>query len=306
MAVLAPDQRPAGAYQSLLLGTPLNERLLEDPARLPLPEAPDLALLTSEFIESTALPAGADVVALGSRPASASIWTAPSGRGRVLFVGALDAWRFRGQKGEAFDRWWPQVVEWLGRERRDDEEAHGDPRVATPGERVAISLRRRQRDETGTAICATIEAAAEPVGRREKAPLRLWPTAEAGVFAGVINAPQRPGVYAVSTTSGPIDSHRTQVSHAPLIVDADARRARQSDDRWTIAAASRGGVVATSAEIDRVRRAVTMRADRTAHADRVFPMRSLWWLLAFAACLGGRTGSCGGAPDCGERTRKRH
>lgn len=284
--VLAPDQRPAGPYTSLLTGASVDERLLEEPVRLPLAGADDLALTASELIEAATLPAGAHVIAPGSRADRASVWTVPRGRGQIVFVGALDAWRYRDRKDDGFDRWWSQLLEWLGNARLDSERVRGEPRVAPPGDPVAVSVRDQPRGDGASALGVALsrDQPDQPSGPAIQEPLRLWPDADADTFTGVINAPERPGVYAVSATTGPVSGPGSRSSHAPLIVDRAARRARAADDRWRLAAAARGGVVATPAEIDRVVRAAR-RADRP--AEPVFPMRSLWWLIPFAGCLGG-------------------
>jgi hypothetical protein len=287
VVVLAPDLRPSGPYVSLLLQARLDERLLEDAIRLPLADAPSLSLMASELVEAR-VPAGGQAMAPGRHADTASIWTAPLGRGRVLFVGALDAWRFRGRKEESFDRWWPRVVEWLGRDRVDARLVSSEPRVAAPGEPVALRVRADVSDTGESAMRVAIGPAGQPGDRRQENVLRLWPDAEAGVYRGVINAPERPGVYAVSARSGPAGGGaRETASLAPLIVDEKARRARHADDRWRIATGARGGIVATPDDVARVVQAIRPRADRAAPADRRFPMRSLWWLLPFTACLGG-------------------
>ena len=286
VVVLAPDLRPAGPYVSLLLQARLDERLLEDAISLPLADAPSLSLMASELVEAR-VPAGGQAMAPGRHADTASIWTAPLGRGRVLFVGALDAWRFRGRKDEAFDRWWPRVVEWLGRDRVDARLVSSEPRVAAAGEPVALRVRADVSDTGESAMRVAIGPAVQPGDRRQEDVLRLWPDAEAGVYRGVINAPERPGVYAVSARSGPAGGTAGTVSTAPLIVDEQARRARHADDRWRLATGARGGVVATPDAVARVVQTVRPRADRVAPADRRFPMRSLWWLLPFTLCLGG-------------------
>jgi hypothetical protein len=288
VVVFAPDQRPSGPYTSVLAGASLDERLLEDAVRLPLTDSPELALTASELIEATTLPAGALAIAPGSRADRAIVWTVPHGRGQMVFVGALDAWRYRSNKDDAFDRFWSQMLTWLGRDRQENDSVWCEPRVAAPGEPVAVGVRDEPRGERGSALRVAI-AATQPAVQRVEEPRRLWPDAAADTFSGVINAPERPGVYAVSATSGPADAHGSgfRASLAPLVVDAAARRARRTDDRWRAATEARGGVVATPDEIDRVARAVAAPTNGRARADQVHPMRSLWWLLPFTACLGG-------------------
>jgi hypothetical protein len=289
--ILAPDERPKGPYMRLLSDVRVDERLLDEPTIVSLAEAPELALLASELIDARTLPAGGQPIASRSRPNGASVWTAPLGRGRVLFVGALDAWRFRGRRGDAFDRFWPQIVEWLGRDLAEPLRVECEPRVAAPGERVTVRVRRRAGDEAAQSLRVAIEPASPAGGRTRDAVLRLWPDAESGVFSGVINAPEEPGVYAVSATSGPAGADDRSLpskwtSQAPLVVDPTARRAQRADDRWRLATTTRGGVMTTPADVDRAAHAI-VRTDREQAAEQRFPMRSLWWLWAFTACLGG-------------------
>jgi hypothetical protein len=298
--VLAPDRRPAGAYTSLLASATTVERLLDEPLALALAHEQGIALLASELAETRALPAGARLVtkssaqpnplpARASVASAASIWITPSGAGQILFVGALDAWRFRGRTGDGFDRWWPQVIDWLAREATGALTIACEPQVATPGARVSVRVRAPR---TGAAESTSVSASLDTLtprgeGRGEGNPVRLWPDAEPGVFTGTLNAPTGPGVYAVSARGAQVGAGAEWTAQTPLIVDAGARRARGADDRWRAATESRGGVAVTRDHIDRVMRAVQHRPAARAGSGRIWPMRSAWWLLPFAACLGG-------------------
>jgi hypothetical protein len=286
--VLAPDRRPAGAYTSLLANAATVERLLDEPLALALAHQPGIALLASELAETRALPAGA-------RAVTRSIWITPSGAGQVLFVGALDAWRFRGRTGDGFDRWWPQVIDWLAREATGALSIACEPQVATPGARVSVRVwAPRIGAAESTSVSASVAPrdqhvmaeAATSSPRGEGTPVRLWPDAEPGVFTGTLNAPAGPGVYAVSARGAQAGAAEWAVQ-TPLIVDAGARRARGADDRWRAATESRGGVAVTRDQIDRLVRVVRHRPAARAGSDRIWPMRSAWWLLPFVACLGG-------------------
>ena len=276
--VLAPDQRPAGPCESLLWRTPLDERLLDEPRTLPLADAPELALMASELVDARVLPAGGRAVASG-RDTGTSIWTAPLGRGRVLFVGALDAWRFRGRRGEAFDRWWPQVVDWLGRDLVDDLRVESEPRAAAPGEPITVRVRLRDTDSP-IALRLALARSTEAGGQPSEDVFRVWPDAESGVFTAVINAPQDPGVYAVSATSSTagagIAAHRRRRSLSTRWPDGHSRRTIAGGSRPHREAALQGHPPISQRAI---------HAGRGPGVERRHPMRSLWWLLPFTACL---------------------
>jgi hypothetical protein len=297
--VLAPDQRPTGAYVSLLGGAAVEERLLEEPVSLGLSgSGPGVALLASELAVVRALPPGArplSAVASGAT-APTGVWIAPWKQGQTLFIGALDAWRFRGRGGDAFDRWWPLVVAWLAGETPEPLTITTRPDVASPGQSLTVQVRLRDIASIGasTTVEATL-AAPESTGTDGSATqtVRLWPGTERGLFVATLNAPIVAGVYAVSVRATTAGSARQLAATTPLIVASDARQARSSGDRWTLATKATGGGVVSIDDVSTLGaslqpRTAPVRASQTSEpVEQVRPMRSAWWLLPLVVCLGG-------------------
>ena len=108
----------------------------------------------------------------------------PSGNGRVVVSGAMDAWRYRDADGGAFDRFWRSLISEsaaAGAALRVDVAQS----IAAPGRKVPFVVRsppawppRRQHRERRRPRVAMRPAQA----------LRLWPQAEPGVFAGMVSA----------------------------------------------------------------------------------------------------------------------
>jgi hypothetical protein len=90
----------------------------------------------------------------------------------------------------------------------------------------------------------------------------------------------------VSGTFDP-EAPRDRWLEQPLVVARGARRPRGDDDRWRAATSARSGTIATFDGVDRVARTIEAGGTRPRLPERRFPMRSAWWLLPFAACLGG-------------------
>ena len=114
-------------------------------------------------------------------------------------------------------------------------------------------------------------------------PIRLWPDARPSAYHGAINAPSRDGVYAVSVQ---LDGQAAP-SRAYFRVQHDARIARPAWPGLQAFVEARRGLLVTSDRLDRLTRHLreSVRPANTRHARH--PLRSAWWILPFAACLGG-------------------
>ena len=227
------------------------------------------------------LPAGADsIVSIPQAGATrAPILVLPLGAGRVFFSGALDAWRYRGEEGEAFAAFWRSH---LGREalRAPRQlEASVSPAVAVPGAGILVraSIRATELTHGGTVspaiACEVID------GKGAPQPVRLWPTAERGVFEGRLRAGLA-GKYDVRVQTG-----TGLVVEAPLLVrDGQPAVRRQAEGNAARVAAWTGGIVVGGAELGALVRHLRAlprpRVSETRH-----PMRSPWWAAAFVGLL---------------------
>jgi len=279
--LLLPDRRPSGAYLGLVGASGFDEVLLDKPVELESRGAGQLR--GSEF----ALPKGTEAVSIlaairqgeSSRPVVVSV---PAGRGQIMFSGALDAWRFRGADDEGYARFWRQLVALaaMAAPRRLELSLH--PGIATPGTPITVraDVRRTEVEQQGAnrrsdpAISATVIAA-----NGSTTPVRLWPTAEAGVYEGRFDAAAA-GRYDVRAS---LDSRVT--ADSPLVISDTARMLHARDDEGLqLVARTTGGVAVTGDALGPLEAslgALHRPAIRTS-----FPvMRSPWWMVAFVALL---------------------
>ncbi len=333
--IFAPDQRPSGAYVDLLPARAFDERLLDQPAAAAAPGS----FAASELAVPRELLPGAETLARVGDPRSGApiVIASPLGDGEVLFIGALDAWRFRDAldrhgprdpartatnttasdtsaaaaattgTGSGFDTTWRQLVATVGARVPPPIDVAIDPPLAAPGGRVAVHIRlqktlinangsvpplvahlRRLPPATTSTPSSTPSADART---RDLDSVRLWPTEQQGQFAGGLNAPVEAGVYAVSvelTGGGSRAVNATgdgRVLVAPHVTPATATRGGWDGLKAFVEA--RGGVSVSSADVPRL----IEHLQQTGHAATIprarHPFRSTWWMVPFAACLGG-------------------
>lgn len=275
--VLVPDRPPSGAYRRLLPAT-FDDTLLESAIRL---EA-GVHIQASELALAAAIPPGSSALATlrqgaRSRPVILS-W--PVGIGRIVFSGALDAWRFRDATSQGFARFWRGAIGNLAAAAPRPLELSVHPAVAPVGGRIAVRLavRPTEFDTRGDRVelpGVSAELIAADGAARQ---VRLWPTAERGVFEGEILA-DAPGEFDLRASAG------GHAADAPLMAIADARGAATSDIGLAgEAVRASGGVDADAGDLRALVAHVRALARPERRAD-VHPMRSPWWMAPFAAAL---------------------
>ena len=228
--VFLPDRRPAGRYLELIPSPKFDEVLVDSAIAIQsIAGAPLRASEIAVYRES--LP-GASVLASlpsidgGKRPVVLE-W--PVGAGRIVFSGAMDAWRFRAAPDDGFGRFWRSRIAEAAAAAPARLEASITPGVPRPGQDVTIRARIRPTelenspDRTRTPAVRARLVGAD--GRDES--IRLWPTAELGVFEGRFEAPP-PGTYdlQVSTATG-------ASADEVVTVVADTRRPGEPQARAT-------------------------------------------------------------------------
>ena len=281
--VLLPDRRPSGRYLELIPSPQFDEVLVESPVELrSVGGAP---LRASELVIHRAGVPGSDVLASfeqgkGERPVVLE-W--PDGAGRILFSGAMDAWRFRAAKDDGFGRFWRARLAEAALAAPARLAVDVRPGVPRPGEGVTIRAHIRRTDlDEGAGRIRIPETRARLVGAdgREET-IRLWPTAELGVLEGHFDAPTA-GMYdlQVSTASG------ASVDEV-VRVEAEARYphgAVESGESLRLVAASTGGIAVDAADLaplERYLRGLSRgEVERTIH-----PARSSALVIIFAALL---------------------
>jgi len=269
---LVPDSRAATAVaRRLLPELETTERLLERPAALTrLSSAASLE--ASELLEATAIPHGANVLARGPGSDRPIVLAVPVGEGYVVFSGAMDAWRFRGDHDRGFAKFWRSTVAGLALSARAPIDVQLSPVRAAPGERVSVTARVRplERQRLGDRLAMDANVGASS--------LRLWPDAAQGVFRGgfVADASQAPAQVTAGIGDG------SAKGTARLTVDSHARNARAPLE---LLAASHAGVNVDADHVADLER--HLRGSVSANSERRtrYPMRSSWWFAPFAACL---------------------
>lgn len=274
-----PDRRPSGPYAAFITATGFEEVLVEKPVTLDVGRG-SRRLRASEFaIPRTPGPAAQVLATLADRRPAILSW--PVGDGALVFSGALDAWRFRGDEGDPFAAFWRASIAAAALASPPRARVEVEPAVVRPGSdtRVTARIRRTEFEHLadGSIRLPTVRALAlDGTGKSE--PIRLWPTSIVGVYQGRF-APAAPGGYDVRVSAG------GGVADATLIVDPTAHEGVRNDEEETaiVAAATRGVVVATENlgplfELLRTERRGEVRAILN-------PMRSGWWALPFALAL---------------------
>lgn len=291
LLIVAPDRmlEPSNPVLDLLPARKFTERLLEEPAAL----AP---MFASEFAIPDALLPGAETLLRtgDSSAGSPVIVGSPLGEGYAIVSGALDAWRYRDRAQDGFDRFWRDTISTRAAAVPEPVEITLDPVVAAPDAPINLRVRVRSSNSAstaGTSATATIAARLAPVVPATSTDaatvtppaIRLWPDGRPSAYHGAINAPSRDGVYAVSVQ---LDG-QTTLSRAYFRVQHDARIARPAWPGLQAFVEARRGLLVTSDQLDQLARHLReyVRPANTRHARH--PLRSAWWILPFAACLGG-------------------
>lgn len=282
--ILVPDRKPTGPAARLIPSSSI-ERLEPAPVRVGDWRA-------SELLVFRDVPAGASTLARAGN--DAVVIAVPSGNGRVIVSGAMDAWRYRDADGDAFDRAWQSLI-------ADAAAAGGRPlevtfdsaavRLAETG-RVSVRVRSMTPPNGGVAVSASL-ACGDMLGRRSRdeggRALRLWPTGDRRVFEGRF-APSEAGTCRVAVSSStPVAGSAT----ADLVVIGSdpAKETATMQERATggtlerIARRSDARIIAPGDETTLAGDVRRLAPVQTAAAS-VRPMQSPWWIVPFAGCLG--------------------
>jgi hypothetical protein len=273
--VLVPDQQPSGRYASVFGLPSFESRVVESPQRL----GPDLRAA------ELAIPRGlspAAMVLAADEAGDPIVVAVRRGAGAAIFSGALDAWRYRGQDEEAFARFWRRTVASQAVAVPPALDVTVEPALARPGERVTITARLRD-DQLAVGadrleIAGVAARAVGPAARSDEA-IRLWPTAEPGLFTGEWRAPSA-GAFDITASAGALRGDAT------ITVAADVLHPSPADSsRLALLARASGGELFPAARLADLTSALAsayppQRAARASH-----PMRSAWWCVPFAALL---------------------
>jgi hypothetical protein len=271
--VLLPDRRPSGPYLQLTPATSFEEMLVDAP--LELKTVSGATFPASELaIPRDGLRAADTLASLVSQQTSKPVIVAwPAGIGTIVFSGALDAWRYRATAGEGFARFWRTRIAEAALAAPPRVQVAVTPEIARPGEDVIVRARLRP-TELATSVPAVRAIAVGPHHQQED--VRLWPTAEAGVFEGRLRAP------ALGTIDVQVTADNGAVGDDILTVVADARHPEDdAPESLALVAASTGGVAVNAADLGPLER--YLRGLPSASVAQTYhPSRSLWFVVTFA------------------------
>lgn len=267
--VFLPDRRPSGAYADMVADR-FEEILLSAPAALQV-GSDERGLRAGELVTPGAPPQVFSALASlpDGRPVIA---TRPLGDGTLLFSGALDAWRYRGDEAEPFAAFWRGALARAALAAPPAVSVDVEPSIldATGATRVRVRLRTLEIPAT------TVVAVWKAGGKDQEAEfVRVWPTGERGVLEGRF-VPAREGDYELVAATG-----------RGLTARATLRRSSADSSTYTredaaVAATATGGVAARDPDaIVSHLRALPRRRVTT----MLQPMRSGWWVLPFTLAL---------------------
>jgi hypothetical protein len=271
--VLLPDRRPSGAYAGLLPGT-ATEQLLTEPRILEPAGIP-----ASEIVS---VPLAAGVRPLASLNGAPVVFTWPLGAGRLLFSGALDGWRYRADPRSRAREFWRDAIMTAALAAPPRVRLEMEPAVVRSGHSTRLVARVRPTELTAAAGdegdgSFAIEAhVTDPRGRDDI--VRLHPTMESGTLEGSI-ATSLPGVYGVTVLLA--NGARSQTT---FVADDDASVLSGSAEDLERVPELTGGVVAASSDLSPLVRHLS-EIPRPSRRVTMHPMRSAWWMIAFAAAL---------------------
>jgi hypothetical protein len=246
--LILADRKPAGASLSIAPASLFDDVVLEKPVDLVS------GLRASEMTVPHRPREGWETLASDrGRPV---LMATLRGRGRLVFSGALDAWRYR--EGS---RYWQDLVAELAARTPATVHVQVEPDVVRPGESVEVSSN-------------------VSVARIGGQTIRLWPGGEPGLFRGELRAPATTGVVTVTVKKG------DAVAEASLSVDGAAARAWLDRDAGLAAyAAAHGGRVVRAQDIGPLVTDLQQSAERRPVSRTVRPMRHAWWIAPFVGLL---------------------
>lgn len=274
VVVFVPDERPSGAWLTMTGVGAFDLAALADPVRL------DGGLLASELAIPRGLPPAATV--LGSDPQRRPVvFVARRGAGAVIVSGALDAWRHRAAGEEAFARFWRQTIATAAVGVPAPIQVSVEPAIARPGDPVTVEVRLRDTELSPGAdrVAVSLDVRAVNPQAKSDVSVRLWPTAEPGVFSGRWHAAQA-GTYDITAS---VNGSRAD---ATLMAAADAAPSHPpASDALGLRARVSGGRAYTAARLDEMIAALKSSYPSAWVTRRLHPMRSAWWCVPFAALL---------------------
>jgi hypothetical protein len=272
--VLLPDSNASlAAVRDSFALPPTKELLLDRQAALDV-RAPLKPIEASELLVPVTAASDVDVVARTPGSAAPIVWIASRGNGRLLFSGAMDAWRFRSSAAPAdFERFWRAAIAGLGLSARQPIS------IEVEAGRTTVHVQRSDGHVSG-AVATT-----QRDGKTSTQAIRLLPDAADGEFSGSIEgaagaANQRLLVAAIH------DGSRIEQA-APAEPRISGVPLEASAPPLSLLSATRNGVDVTPDRVDVLERFLRSTVAAPLSPIERRPMQSPWWMVPFAACLSG-------------------
>ena len=263
--ILLPDRAPAGAMTRLLSG-----RWTE---HLEVAASPAGVLRASETLRLSA--ASPFDIVLGAVKGSPVIVLSPTGHGRIVVSGAMDAWRYRDTDGGVFDRFWRSLVLESAAASASLRLEFAHP-IAAPGTDAPFVVRHLQMEPgIESTVSATVTCGAQPARV-----VRLWPGGTAGMFMGRLSIDGRDACQL-----------RVAVDGGPTVVGGVAVTSGATDSVSRVmaklerAAIRTGGVVVAAGAESKLLAALASVTPRPARPEAIRPLRSPWWMFPFVTLL---------------------
>lgn len=262
--VLLPERREMGEAARLFGGN-WTEHLTPSPERVG-------PLQASEILRAGGVSIAANI--LGRSASSPSIVVAPTGNGRIVVSGAMDAWRYRDLDAGAFDQFWRSLVA-EGAVAGEGLQLRFARPLAADGSRARFTLRdHRMRAPV------TVEASAVwRCGSGAAHVVRLWPSGILGEFAGEVPI-QGTGSCSVEATVGD-----RQVTATAAVADGPMRGVDSTLASLAGRVATINGSIASADDVSPVTRAIASSPAAMSPVVTMHPMRWWWWMMPFAGCL---------------------
>jgi hypothetical protein len=262
--LVIPDQRPAGAVLQLLPRVTGQRR-----------ETQPRAVGALRVREWLTFEPGAGTTALADLAGDPVVMSRTVGRGRVIISGALDAWRFRDDES-SFSTFWTGLAWEAAMAAGKPLQLRAEHVLVRPGEPLRVEAELQSFDDVPMPLSASGSMTCG--GQREA--VRWWPGGRPGTFTSVVR-PHDGNHCELQLTVG------DKTASLPLVVRHDVQRGEPHPDVLETAVQAHGGVVADVGDGESV---LIGRASAQLPAVEVstpkFPMRSPYWLIVFAACLG--------------------
>lgn len=227
-----------------------------------------------------AKPAAPPVGAVGMLADSAGMRAAarvPVGAGRLIVMGALDAWRWRDRPGADFAGWWRRRIAAEAMEAPAAVALRLPMAPLAPGAPARATVTLRDPSLTGAGEAAVTAALVDPAGSRT--PLPALPTGVPGELAVPFTAPDSAG-WRLEVAAG------AERGDIPVVTGPGAVP-RINPDGWLgVSLKALGGEILPAGRLDRLPDLLDAIVPPAAPLRR-HPMRSPWWIVPFALALAG-------------------